>query len=173
MKITIINGTNRTENETIKISDKVNEIVTRLGYKSSLISLNNFTEMFLGEYLTIENAHSGQKLDLENIADADIIIFIVPTYHHSIPGSLANFLDLIDDESLFKNKVIGVISSNAKGRNEGAHHTKQKIEGILAHQKSITYVLPLIPVLDFGNIDEERVENFLKYCLSFVKVEVR
>jgi NAD(P)H-dependent FMN reductase len=168
MKITVINGTNRIGNKTMNISQEAISIVSDLGYDSSLVNLTNFTDLFRGEYLSLNNANAAQKKDIQDMIDADVLLFVVPTYHRGIPAPLKNFLDILDEDSAFDNKVIGIIASN-KSQSFGADQAAQVINGILSFGKLNSFVVPRINITDHSNINTERLEGFMEYVISFAK----
>jgi len=91
----------------------------------------------------------------------------VPTYHHAIPGSLKNFLELVNIKELFANNSIGVISSNKSGM-DGARMTIQALNGYIAYNKlPVAYVIPDIPVIDFDSPDKDRLADFVERLLDF------
>lgn len=167
MKITIINGTNRNENKTINISKTMQKVALDKGLEASLVTLENFTELFRGDTVTMESATKEQKIDLQNIIDAKLLIFVVPTYHHGMPSSLKNFFDLVSIPGMFAHNVIGVISANKKGW-DGARHTIDVINGYMAYYKNPSgYVIPDVPIIDYDNPDLERLEIFMNRLLEF------
>jgi NAD(P)H-dependent FMN reductase len=168
MKITVINGTNRIGNKTMNISQEAISIVSDLGYNSSLVTLQNFTDLFRGDYLNLSNANAGQKKDIQNMIDSDVLFFVVPTYNRGIPAPLKNFLDILDEDNAFNNKVIGIIASN-KSQSFGADQAAQVINGILSFGKLNSFIVPRINITDHSNIDKVRLEDFIKYVTSFVK----
>lgn len=171
MKLTIINGTNRIGNKTIKISQAVLAEAQKLGHETRLVDLNNFTELFRGKYLEkLEGANEGQRKDLENMARADVLIFVVPTYHHSLPGSLKNFLDLLKYLPALDQKIIGVVSSNERLGVDGARAAIQAINGILAFEELTSFVVPKILKINFEEIDRKLISEFIPYLQNFPKV---
>ena len=168
MKITIINGTNRIGNKSQNISHAAHIIARKLGYSSYVVTLENFTELFRGKYLTLDSASLQQCLDIEHMIQADVLLFVVPIYHHGIPSSLKNFLDLLDSDEAFNNKVIGFISSN-KRRMDGVNQTIEVLNGILSYRKLHSFIVPRVTITDHDNIDKKRLEDYIHYCLHFVK----
>ena len=80
MKFTLINGTNRVGNNSIKITKAVAEIVKDFGHDANIVTLDNFDQLFRGDYINFSNANEVQKIDLENMAWADILIFVVHVF---------------------------------------------------------------------------------------------
>lgn len=169
MKLTIINGTNRKANRSMGISHAVGKIAREKSFDVNLITLNNFDTLFRGTYIRVENASSEQKRDMRNLITADIILFVIPTYHAGIPSSLKNFLDTLKCNECYEQKVIGVISSNSGNKDLGARQAVQVINGILAHEKLISSVIPIIPIVNYDDIDHTRIEKYIHYCSQFLR----
>lgn len=167
MKITIVNGTNRVGNKSLDISKNVSNIASKMNHEANIITLNNFDTLFRGKYLDLKNASDKQRKDIRNLMIADVIIFVIPTYHSGIPSSLKNFLDVLKCIHCYEGKIIGVISSNNGNKDLGARQASQILHGILAFNKSHSVIVPIIPVIDFENIDTQRIEDFVKYCSRF------
>jgi len=168
MSITIVNGTNRIGNRSIEISRTVTAIYREMKYRTKLITLNSFDTLFRGDYIHLEAATPAQKRDILSLIMADIIIFIIPTYHSGIPSSLKNFLDALKCSECYDKKVIGIISSNESNRDLGARQGFQTINGILAYLKLRSFIIPIIPIINFDDIDKDRIEKFINYCSRFM-----
>ena len=167
MNITIITGTNREGNESQKVSSSTEKMALGRSHTVSKITLENFGALFRGTYMNLENASEEQKEDIQKMISADILIFVVPTYHRGIPSPLKNFLDTIKVPEAYERKIIGVIACTDDGDDHGAWHARDVINGILAHKKLHSFVVPIIPMIDFTNIDEDRIERFIEYCEGF------
>lgn len=168
MNITIVNGTNRIGNKSMDISRCVFKIADVLDHEVNIITLDNFDSLFRGKYINLKSATLSQKKDIRNLIIADLIIFVIPTYHNGIPSSLKNFLDILKCTECYEGKVIGIISCNNGNKDLGARQAAQTLHGILAYNKSHSIVVPVIPVIDFGNIDKRRLEEFITYCSRFI-----
>lgn len=166
MKITVINGTNRKGNESMKISRATKDVLTKKSIDNYLVTLKNFDTLFHGDYLNLGNANPAQKRDLENIISADILIFIVPTYHSGIPSPLKNFFDIVKMKELYEGKVIGFIGTD---EDLGARQAVQVINGIMSYDKVYSFVAPRITLLGFADIDMKRLEEHIDYLIAFVK----
>jgi len=165
MKITIINGTNRIGNKSMEVSKASQGIINDLGHESKLITLDNFDALFRGEYINFENANESQKGDLENMLWADILIFVVPTYHHGIPSPLKNFLDIINDVSVFEGKKVGFIAVGKDSK--GVIQTQQVISGIFSYNENKSYTMPKVAIISPSDIDTKRLQDYFKYCVKF------
>jgi NAD(P)H-dependent FMN reductase len=120
--------------------------------------------------LNLIEANTNQKIDLENIQSADILIFVSPTYHHGIPAALKNFLEIVKEKTVYENKIIGLISSNSSGRAYGAYQAMEVLHGIIAYNKLNSYIISNVPIIDHENIDTERLREFIKYCSNFLNL---
>ena len=165
MKFTIINGTNRIDNKSIEVSKVSQGIIKDLGHASRLITLDNFDTLFRGEYINLENANGAQKVDLENMLWADILIFVVPTYHHGIPSALKNFLDIVNDASVFDGKKVGSIAVGKDSK--GVIQTQQVLSGIFSYNENKSYILPKVAIISPSDIDTKRLQDYFKYCVNF------
>lgn len=167
MKITIINGTNRVENQTLKITMAALAMAHTLGLETSFITLDNFDTLFRGRYIDVGSATQGQKRDIRNMMDADILLFVVPTYHSGIPSPLKNFFDTLKCFDCFDGKVITLVAGSDHNQDLGARQAAQVINGILSYQKAQSFVLPRISIVDFDDIDDERLREHLTYATNF------
>ncbi len=149
------------------VSSAVVEHAEQLGHSVSLITLENFTALFHGTYITLENANPQQVADIQKMVAAELLVFVVPTYHSGIPSPLKNFFDSLKCKEAYAHKIIGVISSNESNRDFGARQTAQVLNGILAYNKLISFVVPIVPIIDFNDIDHERIRSFVEYCCAF------
>lgn len=168
MQIAIVNGTNRIGNRSIEIAHTANKIIREMGYEVHLISLESFDRLFRGNYISLANATIEQRKDIRHLIAADMLLFIIPTYHSGIPSPLKNFLDSLKCNECYEQKIICVISSNDSNRDLGARQAIQVINGILAYNKLLSFVVPVIPTINFDDIDYERIENFIRYCTEFI-----
>lgn len=168
MNVTIVNGTNRIGNRSIEISQSITQIYREMKCKPKLVTLNNFTSLFRENYIDVKVATPAQKRDIHSLMTAQIIIFVIPTYHSGVPSALKNFLDTLKCGECYDQKVIGIISSNDSNRDLGARQAAQTINGILAYLKLRSLVVPIIPIINFDNIDQERIKNFIHYCSQFM-----
>lgn len=167
MKITLINGSIRVNNQSMKVSEKIMHLLLNQDVSATLVDLNNFKEMFTGDYLDLQNTKGQQNIDLQNMLSAQVLYFVVPTYHHSMPGVLKNFFDLIDSKEVYNNKVIGLISSS--GGREALKHTSDCLNGILSHNKCKSFILPKdLLIEDLDSLNEKRIINYINYTKMFL-----
>lgn len=167
MNITIVNGTNRTNSESIKVTNALNTSITK--DTCNIVTLQNFKTLFTGEYINLDNATLEQKIDLENIINAKIVIFVVPTYHHSLPGSLKNFFDIIDykNTNLYDKKTIGLVAANFGV--DAIRHTRIIISEIISYYQ-FTSLIPTKDLhIDLNNVDEKRLTEYVQYLTTFAE----
>lgn len=164
MEITIVNGTNRIGNHSMNITNTLSELCD---VRTNIVDLSSFTELFMGEYINMDNASKAQRVDLMSIKNADIIIFVVPVYHHGIPASLKNFFDIVELPELYDNAIIGFISANKKSV-DGARQASQILSGCLSYFKNKqSYIVPTIPIIDPKQPDPERISDFLAELMDY------
>lgn len=167
MKIAIINGTNRIDNQSSQIAYAAKDQAVKAGYTADVINLDNFDELFRGDYITGETATMPQKVVIAKMTSADILLFIVPTYHSGLPSSLKNFFDSLRYKPVYENKVIGIIAGSTHNQDLGARQAAQTINGILSHNKVYSFVVPRITILEFQSIDTPRLDEYLNYLAHF------
>ncbi len=139
----------------------------KLGLETSLITLDNFDALFRGTYIDVGSATQAQKRDIRTMMNADILLFIVPTYHSGIPSPLKNFLDTLKCFDCFDGKVITLVAGSDHNQDYGARQAAQVLNGILSYQKARSFVLPRISIVDFNDIDNERLREHLAYAINF------
>jgi NAD(P)H-dependent FMN reductase len=96
-------------------------------------------------------------------------LYFVPTYYKSLPGVFKNYLDIVQLKSLYHQKRIGIVATNAKNQDYGARQFLQVLLGLLEFHRAVAVVVPQILVLDPEDPDMERFDDYLRYFLSFPK----
>ena len=114
MRYTLINGTNRPDNKTAHVRLACASVLEDGGHEVRHVTLEHFTQTFT-QYTNLSNATTEQRADIEHMAWAERIVFFVPTYHHGMPGSLKNFLDIVAEKSAYDHKILSLISVNRSG----------------------------------------------------------
>jgi len=162
---TIISGTNRKNNTTLKISKVYQQIFSEMGVQTKLLSLIHiFPET---------GTHLFTELEKEFLETAEKFIFIAPEYNGSIPGILKLLIDEAEWKTCWKNKkamLVGVSTGRA-GNLRGMDH----LASILHHMNMqvMPYMLPLSKVNDLldeeGNIvDDITFKNMEQQVKSFI-----
>jgi chromate reductase len=136
---TIISGTNRPGNKTIKVAEQYQELLTKKGIQTTLISLEN---------LDVNKRNPAmEKLEEEVLVHSAKVIFVSPEYNGSIPGVLKSLFDISDVKKAWYGKkalLVGVSSGRA-GNLRGMEH----LTGILNHMKVVVCPNKLpIPLVD-------------------------
>ena len=125
----IISGTNRPGNTTIKVAELYQQLLAAHGIEAHLISL---------EGLEVDNRNDQiRQLERDVLIPSEKIIFISPEYNGSIPGVLKSLIDSSDIEKVWKGKkalLVGVSSGRA-GNLRGMDH----LTGILQYLKMIVH----------------------------------
>jgi len=167
MHITIVNGTTRKSSNSIQVTSLLNKQLEQSTNTCSIVTLENFKTIFTGEYINLENSTLEQKTDIENIINAKIVIFVIPTYHHGMPGSLKNFFDIIDYKStnLYNKKVIGLVANNLEV--DAIRQSRTVLDGIISYYNFTSIIPPKDCKIDPYNIDEKRLTEYVNYITTF------
>lgn len=144
--ITVISGTNRIGNVSVKVANSVVELLTRMGEEVQLLDLQKLPRDFVFHNDVFGNADPGMSaISDQFVKNADKFVFVVPEYNGSIPGITKAFIDAIWPEQ-FQNKkaaLIGLASGRA-GNVRGLDHLTNILNylhvAVLPHKINITHV---------------------------------
>lgn len=153
--ITIISGTNRANNRTLKFAQLYKGMLEEMGEEVRLLSLTDIpAEALLTDvYDQSKKPDEVEGIQQEYFISAEKFVFIFPEYNGSIPGVLKLLIDCLDPKVSFQNKkasLIGIASGRA-GNLRGLDH----MASILNHMKVtvMPYLLPVSKVQ--GEFNEE------------------
>lgn len=163
---TIISGTNRKNNTTIRIANIYQEVFKSFGVDAQVLSL---VEIF-----PEAGTESMKALEDKYLVKASKFIFIAPEYNGSIPGILKLLIDEAEWKSCWKNKkamLVGVSTGRA-GNLRGMDHLASILHHM--HMNVMPYMLPLSRVNDIlhedGNIsDTVTMKNIEQQVKSFIQ----
>ena len=162
---TIISGTNRKNNTTIRIAKIYQQVFESHGIDTEILSLVDiFPEA---------GAESFIQLEEQYLQKASKYIFIAPEYNGSIPGILKLLIDEADWKSCWKNKkamLVGVSTGRA-GNLRGMDHLASILHHM--HMQVMPIMLPLSRINDIlsedGEIsDPSTMKNIEKQVKSFI-----
>ena len=122
--ITIISGTNRPENLSIKIASVLAELLTTMEYEVQVLDLQKLPHNFAFQNDVFGNADPGFSAIVDQfVANVDRFIFVVPEYNGSIPGVCKTFIDAVWPDH-FKDKKAALVglSSGRAGNLRGLDH---------------------------------------------------
>lgn len=125
----IISGTNRPGNTTVKVAEQYREILKTRGIDAHLITLENLEVGTRNDQI--------RQLERDTLIPSEKIIFVSPEYNGSIPGVLKSLIDNSDIDKDWKGKkalLVGVSSGRA-GNLRGMEH----LTGILHYVKMIVH----------------------------------
>ncbi len=96
--ITIISGTNRPNNQSIKLAKLCKKLFTELNKESQILDLQSLPEDFL-----YSASYGKTNSDFEKIIETHLIpsqkfVFIIPEYKESFPGVLKFIVDCVNPE---------------------------------------------------------------------------
>lgn len=117
-KISLISGSSRQGNESIKVARYLNDLLTATSQvEIQFIDVGSLQlpgmEQRLGQW---ENPPQNLVEANEHIQESDCILIVAPEYKNSLPGTLKNFFDYLPG-GVFRYKAIGIatVSSGAFG----------------------------------------------------------
>lgn len=122
MKAVILSGSSRPENNTLRVSKAIENILTKKGVDTTLIDFTNYDMPFFnGEEFHIDSLSSFQTQLVSAWDKANLVFVISPEYNWFPSAELVNMIHQIGNHSfshLFDNKVFafGGVSSGRGGR---------------------------------------------------------
>ena len=113
---TIVSGTNRKGNQSVKIAKIYKKLLKEKGIEAGLISLEKIDVSQQNEAL--------KKLEQEVVIPTKHFIFIVPEYNGSFPGILKMFFDNTSNHKIWghKDALLTGVSSGRAGNLRGLDH---------------------------------------------------
>ncbi|HBH05217.1 MAG TPA: NADPH-dependent FMN reductase [Flavobacteriales bacterium] len=164
--ISVISGTNRPHNTTLKIAQHYFNVLKKRDQEVSLLSILDLPHDFaFNNDVYGERNADFSKTIREHIVPAEKLVIVSPEYNGSFPGVLKSFIDGIWPENLKGKKaaLVGVASGRA-GNLRGMEH----MTGIL-HYLSV-HVLPMKLAIskvdkiinDEGELTDEKVLGFIE-----------
>lgn len=159
--LTIISGTNRKGNNTIKIAREYQRLFTEKKIETKLFSLEDIDVSTRNpEFL---------KLEQDILIPASRFIFIMPEYNGSYPGILKLMIDNCDINKVFAGKKVLLtgVSTGRAGNLRGMDH----LTGCLLYLKMLVHPnrLPLSVVDTLLNEKEELINE---QALNAVKIQL-
>lgn len=171
--ITVISGTNRNGNVSVRIAASVVELLTNMGEDAQLLDLQKLPRDFVFHNDVYGNADPGMSAIAEQfISTAEKFVFVVPEYNGSMPGVCKAFIDAIWPEQ-FKNKkaaLVGLASGRA-GNVRGLDHLTNILNylhvAVLPNKINITHVNAHLS--EEGHLKEEKtIESLQKQMVALV-----
>jgi NAD(P)H-dependent FMN reductase len=150
----IISGTTRKTSKSLQISSLYQNLLSQHNIESKLLSLEDLP-------IEIFNINSKsdvlKKLESELLIPSSKLIFIVPEYNGSFPGSLKLLMDCCDTKNSFWNKKAALVGI-ADGRN-GNLRGLDHLTGVLNYLKiNVLHYKVNIPFIT-KSLDEKNAMN--------------
>lgn len=122
--ITIISGTNRPENLSLKVAATIEELLTTMNQDVQVLDLRKLPSDFAFKNDVYGGADPGFTAIAEQfVTNADKFIFVVPEYNGSFPGVCKSFIDAVwPDQFKGKKAALVGISSGWAGNLRGLDH---------------------------------------------------
>jgi len=170
--ITIISGTNRPENVSLRVSAAIAELLTSMEIDAQVLDLQKLPKDFVFRNDVFGNPDPGFSAIVDQfISTADRFVFVVPEYNGSFPGVCKAFIDAIWPEQ-FKGKKAALVglSSGRAGNLRGLDH----LTGIL-HYLDIPVMPKRVNIIhvesqmnDEGRLEDEKtIQQLSQLMLNF------
>lgn len=159
--ITVISGTNREGNVSVRIAKMVVELLTRNQQDAQLLDLQKLPLDFVFRNDVFGNPDPGfSAISNQFIETADKFVFVIPEYNGSFPGVCKAFIDAIWPER-FKEKKAAIIglSSGRAGNVRGADHLTNILNylEVTVHPIKVNITHVEQHLNDAGELDDERI----------------
>lgn len=171
--ITIISGTNRPENVTLRVAKTISELLTSMEVEVQILDLQKLPRDFIFRNDVFGNPDPGFTAIADQfISTADKFVFVVPEYNGSFPGICKAFIDAVWPEQLKGKKAALVgLSSGRAGNLRGLDH----LTGIL-HYLDIAVLPRKVNIMhidaqinDDGNLgDAKTIQQLGQLAQKFV-----
>lgn len=150
--ITIISGTNRENNLTLKIAKEYQNALTKQEKNSQILDFQDLPRDFIFSALYGKTNAQFNEIIKKYVFDASALVIVSPEYNGSYPGILKAFIDGWDPRKLSNQKVglIGV-ASGRQGNSRGMDH----LSGVLNYL-GLMVVPVLIPISKINTILNEK-----------------
>jgi chromate reductase, NAD(P)H dehydrogenase (quinone) len=152
--ITVISGTNRSGNVSIKVAESVLELLTTNEIDAQILDLQKLPEDFVFRNDVFGNPDPGfSAISEQFIATADRFVFVIPEYNGSFPGVCKAFIDGVWPEH-FKGKKASVIGLSS-GRSGNLRGTDQ-LTNVLNYLEVVVVPLKVNIMYVDGQLDDNR-----------------
>ncbi len=129
MLVTIVSGTNRPNNLSIKVARLCQEYLNAQGIHTELLDLALLPREIAFDYLE-DHSQTG-FLPYQQIVDRSThFVFVAPEYNGSIPGILKLFIDACDYPGSFRGKSAALvgIAAGIGGNERGINHLQDILQ---------------------------------------------
>ena len=150
--ITIVSGTNRSGNVSLRVSKRLLEFSTAMDIEAQLLDLQKLPKDFAYHNDVFGNGDPGfTAISNQYVANADKFIFVVPEYNGSFPGICKTFIDAVWPEQFNGKKAALVgLSSGRAGNLRGLDH----LTGVL-HYLDVAVLPNRVNIIHIdGQLDE-------------------
>ena len=118
--ITIISGTNRENNNSIKVSRYYQSLLTKHGLNSQILDLRLLPSDFMRSDMYGKRSAKVQELIDQFVINIEYFVFVLPEYNGGFPGIVKLFMDGMTPAHFYNKKAILVgLSSGRTGNIRG------------------------------------------------------
>ncbi len=141
MQITVVSGTNRPGNLSLKVAGLCREMLAEQGHDAKLLDLMALPREIAFDY--IGNSKQNEFAPFQQVVDeSSHFVFVVPEYNGSFPGILKLFIDACDYPDSFRHKsaVLVGIAAGKDGNVRGLAHLEEVLAyfGMTVHAQNLT-----------------------------------
>lgn len=169
MQITVVSGTNRPGNLSLKVAGLCREILAQQGHDAQLLDLMHLPREIAFQYFG-NGTDAGFVPFQQIINDSSHFVFVVPEYNGSIPGILKLFIDACDFPDSFRNKsaVLIGIAAGQGGNQQVLAHLKDILEyfGMDVHDETLAFGKIREKLHPEGRFSDEEADQDLRELLQ-------
>ena len=171
--ITILSGTNRANNKSVKIAELYLEHYHSGGVAAQLLDLQNLPADFSSTWMRDKQSTEFQNQVEKYVRNVDKILMVVPEYQGTFPGILKMFFDAIHPKDLAGKKVALTGSAAGRGGNlRGMDHLASTF-----HYLGIHVYPALLPISKINDLmtqegilhDEATLKSIRDHADGFVR----
>jgi chromate reductase len=177
MQVTIVSGTNRPNNLSIKVAGFCRELLATQGITAELLDLALLPREIAFDYLG-DPALNG-FLPYQQLVDRTThFIFVAPEYNGSIPGILKIFIDACDYPGSFRGKSAALvgIAAGKNGNARGLSHLQDILTyfgmEVFAEKVTVGQIREKLAP-EGGFRDEMADESLRKMLFEYIKSVIR
>jgi chromate reductase len=135
--ITVISGTNRTGNNTIKISRHVADLYREMGESVELLDLQELPAEAFAPGVFGEKPATLTDGFTSKVLSADGLVVLIPEYNGSFPGILKHFVDLLPFPESFDCRPVAFIGLAAGYH--GALRAVEQMQMVFAYRNAYLF----------------------------------
>jgi len=147
MKATILSGSSRSNNNTLRVSKAIERALVDRGLEVDLVDFRDYDlPFFNGDDVELDNMTGFQKHLIESWASSEIVFVVSPEYNWFPSAELVNMIHLLGNrkfEHLFDKKVFAFAGvSSGRGGRLPSMQLSSVFEKLISHLNKISVCSP-------------------------------